>query len=100
MLPTSSGKSALFFSVAAMTIQQIVIVVVPFTALVDDIVIRGQVARGWIVATGALGTGINIEGIVYIVHVDRPYRLTSFIQQSGRNSRNGEVSDSIIIARV
>jgi superfamily II DNA helicase RecQ len=25
---------------------------------------------GWIVATGALGTGINIEGIVYVIHVD------------------------------
>jgi len=55
---------------------------------------------GWIVATGALGTGINIEGIVYIVHVDRPYGLTSFVQQSGRGGRNGEVSDSVIIARV
>ena len=37
VLPTSSGKSALFFSVAAMTRQQTVIVVVPFAALVDDI---------------------------------------------------------------
>jgi superfamily II DNA helicase RecQ len=59
-----------------------------------------QGAGGWIVATGALGTGINIEGIVYVVHVDRPYGLTSFMQQSGRGGRNGEVSDSIIIARV
>ena len=41
VLPTSSGKSALFFSVAAMCIQQTVIVVVPFAALVDDIVVRG-----------------------------------------------------------
>src|ERR1035438_8279236 len=57
-------------------------------------------AGGWIVATGALGTGINIEGIIYIVHIDRPYGLTSFVQQSGRGGRNGEVSDSIIIARV
>jgi hypothetical protein len=33
---------------------------------------------GWIVATGALGTGINIEDIVFVVHIDRPYGLTSF----------------------
>ena len=59
-----------------------------------------QGAGGWIVATGALGTGINIEGIVQVVHVDRPYGLTSFMQQSGRGGRNGEVSDSTIIARV
>ena len=44
ILPTSSGKSALFFSVAAMTNQQTVIVVVLFAALVDDIVVQGQAA--------------------------------------------------------
>ena len=60
--------------------------------------IRGP--GGWIVATGALGTGINIEGIVYVVHVGRPYGLTSFVQQSGRGGRNGEVSESVIITRV
>jgi superfamily II DNA or RNA helicase len=37
VLPTSAGKSALFFSVAALVVQQTVIVVVPFTALADDI---------------------------------------------------------------
>jgi ATP-dependent DNA helicase RecQ len=75
-----------------------------YKAKADD---KGEVLQewikgggGWIVATGALGTGINIEGIVYVVHVDRPYGLTSFIQQSGRGGRSGEVSDSIIIARV
>jgi len=57
-------------------------------------------SSGWIVATGALGTGINIEGIIYVVHVDRPYGLTSFVQQSGRSGRNGEISESIIIVRV
>ncbi len=36
-------------------------------------------AGGWIVATGILGTGINIEGIAYVVHIDRPYGLTSFV---------------------
>jgi superfamily II DNA helicase RecQ len=55
---------------------------------------------GWIVATGALRTGINIEGITYVIHVDRPYGLTSFVQQSGQGGRNGEVSKSIIIIRV
>jgi superfamily II DNA helicase RecQ len=45
VLPTSSSKSALFFSVAAIAIQQTVIVVVPFAALVDDIVVQGQAAR-------------------------------------------------------
>jgi superfamily II DNA helicase RecQ len=38
-----------------------------------------QGSGGWIVATGALGTGINIEGIIYVVYVGRLYGLTSFV---------------------
>ena len=52
---------------------------------------------GWIVATGALGTGIDIPGIIYIIHLGRPYGLTSFMQQAGRGGRAGEISDSIVI---
>ena len=59
-----------------------------------------QNGRGWIVATGALGTGVNISGIVYVIHVDRPYGMTSFVQQSGRGGRNGEVSDSVVFVGV
>ena len=44
MLPTSSSKLALFFSVAAIAIQQTVIVVVPFAALVNNIIVQGQAA--------------------------------------------------------
>jgi superfamily II DNA helicase RecQ len=54
----------------------------------------------WIVATGALGTGIDIAGVMYVVHIDRLYGLTSFVQQSGRGGRGGEVSESIIIVQV
>jgi superfamily II DNA helicase RecQ len=52
------------------------------------------------VATRALGTGINIDGIIYVIHVGRPYGLTSFAQQSRRGGRNGQVSDSVIITPV
>jgi superfamily II DNA helicase RecQ len=58
---------------------------------------HGSGSGGWILATGALGTGVNIADIVYVVHVDRPYGITSFMQQSGRGGRSGEVSDSIVI---
>lgn len=60
--------------------------------------IRGR--GGWIVATGALGTGVNIKGISHVVHIDRPYGLTSFVQQSGRGGRDGEISQSIVVVRV
>ena len=46
---------------------------------------------GWIVATGALETGIDIPGVVYIIHLGRPYGLTSFMQQAGRGGRAGEI---------
>jgi superfamily II DNA helicase RecQ len=42
VLPTSSGKSALFLSVAAVAVRQTVIVVVPFAALIDDTVSHAQ----------------------------------------------------------
>jgi superfamily II DNA helicase RecQ len=51
-------------------------------------------------ATGALGTGINIEDIIFVVHINQLYRLTSFAQQSGQGGRGGEVSDSIVVVRV
>lgn len=51
-------------------------------------------------ATGALRTGVNISRIVYVIHVDRPYGMTSFVQQSGRGGRNGEVSDSVVFVGV
>jgi superfamily II DNA helicase RecQ len=44
VLPTGSSKSVLFFSVAAVAIEQTVVVVVLFSALVDDIVEQGRVA--------------------------------------------------------
>lgn len=57
----------------------------------------GSGSGGWIVATGALGTGINIARVLYVVHLGRPYGLTSFMQQAGRGGRAGEISDSIVI---
>ncbi len=52
----------------------------------------------WIVATTALGTGIDISGIVGILHMERPYGLVDFVQQTGRGARReGEVVESIII---
>jgi hypothetical protein len=42
VLGTGSGKSLLFFSVAALLSHQTVIVVVPFVALVDDLVARAR----------------------------------------------------------
>ena len=59
--------------------------------------VKSSGSGGWILATGALGTGVDIADIIYVVHIDWPYGLTSFMQQSGRGGRRGELSDSIVV---
>jgi superfamily II DNA helicase RecQ len=45
-----------------------------------------------------LGTGIDIEGIIAVVHMEQPYGLVDFVQQTGRGGRRaGEVVKSIIV---
>jgi len=49
------------------------------------------------VATSALGTGVDIPGIVFILHVDIPWSMIDYAQESGRGGRAGEVVDSMIL---
>ncbi|KAH7233813.1 uncharacterized protein BKA55DRAFT_544304 [Fusarium redolens] len=51
------------------------------TAWVD-----GRINR-WIAVTTGLGTGIDTEGIVAVVHMEKPYGLVDFVQQTGRGGR-------------
>ncbi|KAH9225133.1 hypothetical protein K456DRAFT_44145 [Colletotrichum gloeosporioides 23] len=54
-----------------------------------------QAAEG---ATTGLGTRVDIEGIMGVIHAEQPYRLIDFVQQTGRGGwRAGEVVKSIII---
>lgn len=49
-------------------------------------------------ATSGLGTGIDIEGTVAIIHAEQPYGLVDSVQQTGRGGRRaGEVVVSIIV---
>ena len=52
---------------------------------------------GFIVTTSALGTGVDVPGIVLVVHVDMPYSMIDFAQETGRAGRGGEVVDSIVV---
>ena len=52
---------------------------------------------GLIVATSALGTGVDFPGIVIILHVDLPYGMIDFAQESGRGGRAGEDVDSVVL---
>ncbi|TKA79674.1 hypothetical protein B0A49_04713 [Cryomyces minteri] len=52
---------------------------------------------GLIVATSALGTGVDYAGIVFVLHVGVPYGMIDFAQESGRAGRAGEAVDSVIL---
>jgi hypothetical protein len=53
--------------------------------------------RGFIVATSALGTGVDFLGIVFILHMGMPWSMIDYAQESGRGGRAGEVVDSVIL---
>jgi superfamily II DNA helicase RecQ len=52
---------------------------------------------GCIVSSTALGTGVNYDNVVWVVHMGIPYGLIDFAQESGRGGRQGEVVNSIIL---
>ena len=52
----------------------------------------------WIMTITGLRTGINIGGIMAVVHIEQPYGLVDFMQQTGRGGqRAGEVVNLVII---
>jgi superfamily II DNA helicase RecQ len=68
-----------------------------------DVVDRGDRLQEWverggmIVATSALGTGVDFAGIVYILHVGMPWSMSDFAQASGRGGRGGEQFDVVVL---
>ncbi|KLP13772.1 Uncharacterized protein LW94_3354 [Fusarium fujikuroi] len=60
--------------------------------------VDGGGGQRWIAATTGLGTGVDIRGIIGVIHVGPPFGLVDFIQQTGRGGRQrGEVVDSVIV---
>ena len=53
--------------------------------------------RDIMVATGALGAGINIKGIKWVIHVEETWGCIPFIQESGRGGREGGTFNSYTI---
>jgi superfamily II DNA helicase RecQ len=54
--------------------------------------------EGFIVATSALGTGVDIGGIEFVLHVDMPWGMMDYAQESGRAGRSGSgMADSIVL---
>jgi superfamily II DNA helicase RecQ len=52
---------------------------------------------GLMLATGAFGVGVNVNGILWIFHWGLPKGLIDFDQEVGRGGRGGEVVRSVIL---
>ncbi len=63
----------------------------------EDVIRIWKEAGGCVVATTALGTGVNYAGVALAVHVGMPYGLIDFAQESGRAGRGGEMVTSLIL---
>ncbi|KAF1922244.1 P-loop containing nucleoside triphosphate hydrolase protein [Didymella exigua CBS 183.55] len=68
-----------------------------------DVADRADRLQGWVerggmmVATSALGTGVDFAGIVYILHVGTPWSMSDFAQASGRGGRGGEQYEVVVL---
>ncbi|KAH7144098.1 P-loop containing nucleoside triphosphate hydrolase protein [Dactylonectria estremocensis] len=50
-----------------------------------------------IVATNALGLGIDVPDIRVVLHIEMPFEMADYAQQSGRAGRDGLRSEAIIV---
>lgn len=62
--------------------------------------LKAWVERGRVmVATNAMGVGIDIPDIRGVVHAGQPRRLRDYAQESGRGGRDGLESEAVIVCR-
>lgn len=67
---------------------------------------KSQMIEAWkadervIIATNALGMGINVLDVRLVVHAWIPRRVRDLVQESGRAGRDGRQSRSIVVCRL
>lgn len=54
-------------------------------------------SSGVMVATNALGVGLDIADVRYVFHLGPPRHLRDFVQESGRAGRDGLESESVLV---
>jgi superfamily II DNA helicase RecQ len=55
-----------------------------------------QQSGGLIVSTSALGVGVDILGVLFTLHVEKPWGMVDFVQESGRMRGSGK---SVIVLK-
>ena len=55
--------------------------------------------QSFIVATGALGVGVDIENIRIVIHMGLPYGMVDFAQESGRAGRDGKSAMAVVVVQ-
>ena len=51
----------------------------------------------FLVGTSGLGAGLNYLSVRLVVHVDEPYSLVAFSQESGRGGRDQQAAESLVL---
>lgn len=64
-----------------------------------EVLAKAQQKPCVIVATKALGMGVDIPNVRLIVHIDAPVNLIEYVQETGRAARNEEHAKAVILYR-
>lgn len=55
-----------------------------------------KVGVQFMVATSAFGYGVDCSGVRAVIHAGKPRRLMEFLQESGRDGRDGSMCESVV----
>ena len=61
--------------------------------------IGGETGSPFLACTTAAGAGVDYSHVRWVVHIEDPYGLIDFTQESGRGGRDGELAGSTVLMK-